>query len=144
MRIAIGTDHHWYEMGQEIIKILEKHNHSYMYAWAKNSQDIVALEQVVDYTTMDVLDEKTLWILICGTGIWVNIWANKKKWIRASLCNNFNQVRWGRQKDDMNIMCLAAREEEFLDLENLVKTFINTKFDNEKIIPTLEKMDSWR
>lgn len=144
MKIAIWTDHHGYELWQEIIQILKKMNISYIYAGARNSQDIVPLEQYVEYTTQDVLDEDILGILICWTGIWVNIWANKVRGIRASLCNNFNQVRWGKQKDNMNVLCLSSREEEYLELKNIITTFIKTEFDNSKITESLEKMDSWR
>ena len=144
MKIAIWVDHHWYQMGQEIIKILEKKNIKYLYAGSRNWDDNIDLDIVIDYTTTDVLDENILWILICGTWIWMNIWANKKKWIRASLCNNFNQVRWWREKDNINILCLSAREWEYLDLEHIINTYINTSFENEKILSTFEKMDKWR
>ncbi len=144
MKIAIWTDHHGYELGQEIIQILEKMNISYMYAGARNSEDIVPLKQIVEYTTGDVLDEDILGILICGTGIWVNIWANKVRGIRASLCNNFNQARWGREKDNINILCLAAREEEYLEVKNIITTYIKTEFNNPKIMESLDKMDNWR
>lgn len=128
MKIAIWTDNHGYELWQEIIKILEKNNISYMYAWARSSEDTTSNDKVVEYTTMDVVDEKILGIIITDTGIWANIEANKVDGIRATLCNNFNQARWGREEHNVNIICLSAFEEEYLEVQNIVNTFIKSEY----------------
>jgi RpiB/LacA/LacB family sugar-phosphate isomerase len=128
MKISIWTDHHGYNLWQEIIKILNKKNIAYMYAWARNSEDISSDDKVVEYITMDVLDENILWIIITDTGIWANIQANKVEWINATLCNNFNQVRWAREEHNVNIICLSAFEEEYLDIEHIVNTFLNCEY----------------
>lgn len=128
MKIAIWTDNHGYELWQEIIKILEKNNISYMYAGARNAEDTSSNDKVVEYTTMDVIDEKILGIIITDTGIWANIESNKKDWIRATLCNNFNQARWGREEHNVNIICLSAFEEEYLEVQNIVNTFIKSQY----------------
>jgi ribose 5-phosphate isomerase B len=128
MKIAIWTDHHGYELGQEIIQILEKMNISYMYAGARNAEDTESNNVYVEYATQDVLDEKILAIIISGNWIGINMQANKVDGIRASLCSNFNQVRWGREDEDMNVLCIAAWEEEYLETSKLVKTFIETEY----------------
>lgn len=130
MKIAIWVDNTGYELGQEIIKILEKKDIWYMYAWARNSDDTSSNNKVVEYTTMDVLDEKILGIIITDTGIWANVEANKVDWIRATLCNNFNQARWGREEHNVNIICLSAFEEEYLEVQNIVNTFIKSEYKN--------------
>jgi RpiB/LacA/LacB family sugar-phosphate isomerase len=103
-------------------------NISYIYAGARNSEDTESNNVFVDYTTQDVLDEKILAIIISGNGIGINMLANKVDGIRASLCSNFNQVRWGREDEDMNVLCIAAWEEEYLETSKLVKTFIETEY----------------
>ncbi|MCP4522624.1 MAG: RpiB/LacA/LacB family sugar-phosphate isomerase [Candidatus Gracilibacteria bacterium] len=128
MKIAIGTDHHGYQLGQEIIHILEKMNISYMYAGANSSDDTKSNTVYMEYILQDVLDENILGILISGTGIGVNIGANKVDKIKASLCNNLHQVKWGRAKHDMNVLCLAAFEEEYLELKNIITAFVKTEF----------------
>lgn len=128
MKIAIWTDHHGYELGQEIIKILEKKDISYMYAGARSSEDNSSNDKVVEYTTMDVIDENILGIIISGTWIGSNMEANKVEWIRASLCNNFNQIRWGREEHNMNILCLSAFEEEYLEVQNIINTYIKSEY----------------
>ena len=128
MKIAIWTDHHGYELGQEIIKILEKKDISYMYAGARSSEDTTSNDKVVEYTTMDVIDENILGIIISGTWIGSNMEANKVEWIRASLCNNFNQIRWGREEHNMNVLCLSAFEEEYLELQNIINTYIKSEY----------------
>lgn len=128
MKIAIWTDHHGYELGQEIIKILEKKDISYIYAGARSSEDTSSNDKVVEYTTMDVVDENILGVIITNTGIWASIEANKMEWIRATLCNNFNQARWGREEHNVNIICLSAFEQEYLEIQNIVNTFIKSEY----------------
>jgi ribose 5-phosphate isomerase B len=99
-----------------------------MYAGARSSKDTTSNDKVVEYTTMDVIDENILGIIISGNGIGINMQANKVDGIRASLCSNFNQVRWGREDEDMNVLCIAAWEEEYLETSKLVKTFIETEY----------------
>jgi RpiB/LacA/LacB family sugar-phosphate isomerase len=77
---------------------------------------------------MDVIDENILGIIISGTWIGSNMEANKVEWIRASLCNNFNQIRWGREEHNMNILCLSAFEEEYLEVQNIINTYIKSEY----------------
>ena len=128
MKIAIWVDNTGYELGQEIIKMLEKKDISYMYAWARSSDDTSSNDKVVEYTTMDVIDENILGIIITDTGIWANILANKVDGIRATLCSNFNQARWGREEHNVNIICLSSFEEEYLEIKNIVNTFIKSEY----------------
>jgi len=68
-------------------------------------------------------------ILFCGSGIGVDIVANRFAGIRCGLGFAPKQVKHGRQNDDINCLALPA---DFLSLEKakkIVAMFLETEFD---------------
>ena len=81
-----------------------------------------------------------LGILICGSGIGMNITANKHKNIRAALCYNIKSARLSRQHNNANVMAVGAR----LIKKNLalkcVNTFIKTDFKGGRHLRRIKKI----
>jgi ribose 5-phosphate isomerase B len=76
----------------------------------------------------EVVRNRELGVLICGSGIGATVAANKVKGARAGLCHDPKQAAKGREDDDINILGLAAN---FLDSEQafeIVKAFMEAKF----------------
>ena len=71
-------------------------------------------------------------IVICGSGVGVDIAANRFKGVRCGLAMNRAQVASARLHDDINCLALAADYIEQVDAEELVTAFLNTKFSNEE------------
>ena len=67
--------------------------------------------------------------MICGSGVGVDVVANKFDGIRASIGKNAKQVEAGRMHDDMNILVLAADFTKDHEAKSMVKVFLETKFD---------------
>ena len=67
-------------------------------------------------------------ILVCGSGIGMNIAANKHKNVRAAQCFNLKSTKLSRLHNDANIITLGSR---LLSKNNALKcigVFLNTKF----------------
>lgn len=71
-------------------------------------------------------------ILFCGSGVGVDIVANKFDGVRASLGKEVGQVEKGRSDDDMNILVIASDFTESDEARGMVKTFLETKFSGKK------------
>ncbi len=71
-------------------------------------------------------------IFFCGSGVMVDIVANRFANIRSCLAVNFDQVKAARSEDDVNVLCLGADNFGLVDTEKLVKTFLETEFSGEK------------
>ena len=68
-------------------------------------------------------------ILICGSGIGMNIVANKHKNIRAAQCFNLKSTKLSRLHNDANVITLGSR---LISKKNAVKylnIFLKTKFE---------------
>ncbi len=68
-------------------------------------------------------------IIICGTGAGVMIAANRYRHIRASRCNNPNQVRDDRFHDDINVLALAADDIDIEVAFLCAQVFLESPFD---------------
>lgn len=71
-------------------------------------------------------------ILICGSGLGMCIAANKIAGIRAIVGSSVRETEMGRKDNDANILCLAARILSTEYALAILKTFLNTDFDNEE------------
>lgn len=128
-KIYIGADHRGFALKQKIKAYLVEKN--------IEVEDFGAHEYDAkdDYTTFaervaSMVAEKNgrKGILLCGSGVGVDVAANKFDGVRASVGINVSQVAAGRADDDMNILVIAA---DYVD-ENVAKKmtdkFLNTKF----------------
>lgn len=85
--------------------------------------------------------EQNKGILLCGSGVGVDMVANKMSGIRSSLVFDEIRAKQSREHEDANVLSLAA---DVLDSDTaweIVKTFIETPFSkDERHIRRLEKV----
>jgi ribose 5-phosphate isomerase B len=95
-------------------------------------------EKIVDYPdyvkklTKLVVKEKSMGIVICGTGIGVSIAANRAKGIRAGLCRSVDDAYMSRYHNNANVLALGADVTNSKDAEKIAKKFFETQFSNEE------------
>lgn len=131
MIIYIGADHRGFKLKEKVLR--------WIYALKKyDFEDLGAsvYDEKDDYNKYAELvaslvanNDKSLGILICGSGVGVEVVANKFDGIRASLGKNAKQVEAGRSDDDMNVLVLAADFTIDSEAKQMVKTFLETKFE---------------
>lgn len=131
--IYLGADHRGFELKEGIKKYLENLGYSY--------QDLgnTILDPDDDYPDFaEKVAEKISQnpkyrgILSCGSGVGVNIVANKFKNVRATLGFNEEVAQVTRQHSDTNVLCLPA---DFLSqekAEKIVKIWLETEFSGEE------------
>lgn len=83
-------------------------------------------------------------ILVCGTGVGVEIGANRFPGIRASLCMTPQAAEWARVYDDANVLCVASWAADDLDLEEILSTWYRASYDGDVgRRAMLEAFDTW-
>jgi len=80
-------------------------------------------------------------ILICGTGIGMSISANKFKGIRAALANDIFLAKLAKEHNNANILCLGARVVAKDLAYEIVKTWLETKFEGGRHTQRIEKIE---
>ena len=132
MKIYLGSDHRGYALKEKIAK--------WLFEWGYEFDDLGAetYDEKDDYTkyASDVasivksssLSSSARGILLCGSGVGVDVMANKFDGVRASIGIDPEQVKQGRNDDEMNILVIAADHTEEHDAKEMVKAFLETDF----------------
>ena len=67
-------------------------------------------------------------MLLCGSGVGVDVVANKFDGVRASIGKSVLQVEAGRNDDDMNVLVVAADYTTEKEAKAMLIAFLETKF----------------
>ncbi len=68
-------------------------------------------------------------LLICGSGQGMCMRANKYPYVRAALCWDIPSTILAREHNNANILCLGARLLPLTLVDQIIKTFFETSFD---------------
>ena len=74
-------------------------------------------------------NKNDLGILICGSGNGVAMTANKYKKVRAALCWNEQAALLAKKHNNANIICIPARFISKEEALQIIKSFIETEFE---------------
>jgi len=130
--IYVGADHRGFYLKSKIVDFLREIEYEVKDLGVKTYNEEDDYNEISTELAEKVVRENTKGILICGSGIGVNVMANKVVGSRAAICISEKQVRLAREDSDINILCLAA---DLVDEENnlkIVKTFLKTIFSSEE------------
>ncbi len=131
MKIFIGADHRGFELKEKIARWLFEMDHAYMDLGAEK------LDPKDDYTkfaenvaSLVAKNEASRGVLLCGSGVGVEVVANKFDGIRASIGKSVLQVEAGRRDDDMNVLVIASDFTTEKDAKAMLIAFLETKYEN--------------
>lgn len=142
MKLAIAADHAGYPLKEEVRGYLERLGHEVIDLGAFNTEpsDYPDFADAVGRALTAGRAERG--ILICGSGVGVNVAANKMPGIRACMCHDTYSAHQGVEHDNMNVLVLGARiigQELAFDL---VAAFLDAKFESqvERYVRRLNKV----
>ena len=142
--IYLGADHRGFKLKEEIKKFLAEKNYQLedMGNFAYDPND--------DYTDFAKLTaqkvsekpEENKGILICGSGVGVDIVANKFKGVRSALADDVATAKQSREHDDTNVLSLPADEVDFELAKKIIGIWLTTPFSNgEKYKRRIDKIE---
>lgn len=130
--IYLGADHRGFKLKEEIKKFLVEKNYQFedMGNFAYDSND--------DYTDFAKLVAQKVsekpdgnkGILICGSGVGVDITANKFHGVRSALADDIATAKQSREHDDTNILSLPSDEVDFELAKKIITIWLETPFSN--------------
>ncbi len=132
MKIYIGADHRGFTLKQSLKPFLQEQGVEVV--------DLGAAEHIdgddyVDYAaavgTEIAKDPESRGIVICGSGVGVDMVANKIKGVRSGLGIAEDQVTASRKDDDINVLAIAADYTLPEEVRKMVRAFITTPFSDE-------------
>jgi ribose 5-phosphate isomerase B len=147
MKIYIGADHRGYPLKEKVSQWLFEWDYTFTDLGAQsldlNDDYTVYAEKVASLVGSE---EGARGILLCGSGVGVDIVSNKFDGVRASIGKSKEQVKAGREDDNMNILVLAADYTKEAEAKEMLKAFLETKFSGkarfEKRLDDIEKIEA--
>ena len=139
-KIFLSSDHDCYKLKENIKLHLAKKKIKYTDLGPFNSDKV----DYPDYAHKVAKKVKTninhIGILICGSGIGMNITANRHKNIRAAQCFDLKSTKLSRLHNDANIITLGSRILTNKNAVSFVNVFLNTKFEGGRHTKRIRKI----
>ena len=137
-KIILASDHAGFELKEIIKKILLKRKKSIVDLGTNNSNS-------VDYPDFahklsKKINKTNYGILVCGSGIGMDMTANKHKNIRAALCYSVISTKLSRKHNNANVMAIGARLTKKKLALKCVEVFFKTKFESGRHLRRVKKI----
>ena len=139
-KIFISSDHAGYKLKEAIKLHLSKNKLSFL-DMGPHSDGRVDYPDFAHKVARQVKTNKNNFgILVCGSGMGMNIAANRHKNIRAAQCFNLKSTKLSRLHNDANIITLGSRLLNKKLALTCVITFLNTKFEGGRHLKRIKKI----
>ena len=140
-KIAIASDHGGYILKNYIYNYLLENGHK-ITDFGTNSDDScnypVFAKKVANLIK---LGQYTKGILVCGTGLGMQITANRTKGVRAVCVSDTYSARLSREHNNSNILCLGQRVVGEGLAKEIVEVWLNTDFLGERHLRRIAMID---
>jgi len=131
MKIGIACDHKGLDMKNIVIDYLSKKGIP-VEDFGTYSTESADYPKYAFKTAKAIVDgEVDLGILICGTGIGMDIAANRVKGVRCARVTCFDDAKMARLHNNANCIAFSAKLTRFR-VKDIIDAYINTDFSHEE------------
>lgn len=128
-KVAIGGDHAGFTYKSMLIDLLKELGYDIKDFGPASDASVDYPDHVHPLAKAVVAQDADLGILICGSGNGVAMTANKYQEVRAALCWETELAKLAREHNDANVLCIPARFVSEDKAVEMVKVFLETKFE---------------
>ena len=139
-KIFISSDHAGYKLKEEIKSHLSKKKISFLDIGPHNDNKVDYPDFAHKVARKVKANKNNIGILVCGSGMGMNIAANRHKNIRAAQCFNLKSTKLSRLHNDANIITLGSRLLSKKLALSCVIAFLNTKFEGGRHLKRIKKI----
>ena len=139
-KIFISSDHAGYKLKEDIKLFLKKKKYSFIDLGPNNNRRVDYPDYAHLVAKKVKINKNNRGILVCGSGMGMNIAANRHKNIRAAQCYNEKSTKLSRLHNDANIITLGSRLITKKNALKFISVFLNTKFDGGRHLKRVKKI----
>ncbi len=127
--IAFAADHAGFDLKQLLIDYAKTLGHKVVDFGTDNSEDSVDYPDYTPPVVEAILSKQAdFGVLICGSGVGVDIAANRHPQIRSALCHCGLAAELARSHNDANVLCLGSRFIGSEVAKECLQRFITSEF----------------
>tara|TARA_B100001540_G_C15723814_1_gene604357 strand:- start:811 stop:1242 length:432 start_codon:yes stop_codon:yes gene_type:complete len=139
-KIFLASDHAGYNLKEDIKKFLASKGKK-IFDLGPNNKNRVDYPDFAHLLSKKIKKERNQFgILVCGSGIGMDMAANKHKNVRAALCYNIKSTKLSRQHNDANVMAIGSRLTNKETALKCVNLFLKTKFKGGRHLRRIKKI----
>ena len=139
-KIFISSDHAGFKLKEAIKIFLNKKKYKFTDLGPKNDDKVDYPDYAHKVAKKVKINKNHVGILVCGSGMGMNIAANRHKNIRAAQCFNLKSTKLSRLHNDANIITLGARLLSKNIALKCVSIFLSTKFEGGRHLKRIKKI----
>ena len=139
-KIFISSDHAGFKLKEDIKSFLKKRKYSFIDLGPDNDNRVDYPDYAHSVAKKVKINKNYRGILVCGSGMGMNIAANRHKNIRAAQCYNVKSTKLSRLHNDANIITLGSRLLSKKNALNCVSVFLKTKFEGGRHSKRIKKI----
>ena len=139
-KIYISSDHAGFKLKESIKFFLKKKNYKFIDLGPGNENRVDYPDYAHKLAKKVKISKNHVGILICGSGMGMNIAANRHKNIRAAQCFNLKSTKLSRLHNDANIITLGSRILPKNIALKCVSIFLSTKFEGGRHLKRIKKI----
>ncbi len=140
MKIAFASDHAGYNLKKEVIAFVKELGHQVLDFGTYSDESVDYPDYAFPAAEAVAGGIADYGIIICGTGIGVNITSNKVQGIRAALCTNEEMAQMAREHNNANVLNMGARIIDSETAKKIAQTFLEGEFQGGRHMIRIEKI----
>jgi len=141
-RIPIASDHAGFEMKEKLVAVLRKRGFEVDDLGAQSDASSDYSDYAHPLAEQIAAGKAKRGVLLCGSGIGMEIAANRHKGVRAATIWNPEIAELARKHNDLNVLVLPARFIGEADAEQILETWLATEFEGGRHQRRVEKIES--
>lgn len=138
--IILASDHAGFLLKEDIKKFFKKENITTIDVGCYSMEPVDYPDFAKSANQKVLENENNIGIYICGTGIGMDICANRNPKIRAALCTNPTYARLARSHNNANVLVLGGRFTRKRKAIKIIKEFLTTQFDGGRHQKRIKKL----
>ncbi len=139
-KIFLSSDHAGYKLKESIKLLLSKKKVKYIDLGPFNTDRVDYPDYAHKVAKKVKINNNHVGILVCGSGIGMNITANRHKNVRAAQCFNVKSAKLSRLHNDANIITLGSRLLTKNNALKCISVFLKTKFEGGRHTKRIKKI----
>jgi len=129
MKIALAADHRGHGVKERMVVFLNELGHEVLDMGTNSKQSCDYPDMAFPPARAVAEGRAERAILICGSGIGMDICANKVPGIRAALCHDELSAHMSRRHNNANILCIASDVLGEELIRRIVSSWLGTEFE---------------
>jgi ribose 5-phosphate isomerase B len=124
MKIVVANDHAGFPIKEAVLEAIKEAGHEVIDLGAYTADRVDYPDFAEKAGRALIAGEADRAVVICGSGIGVNITANKMKGVYAGLVSDIYSAHQGVEHDNMNMLCMGGQIVGPTLAKEIVKAFL--------------------